>query len=94
MEDEVSFPKIPPSEHYKLHNDKKEAVKHINLHETKKRIAYEDTQRLAFDKPAGFVIHGGTKQEHTTSLHDHLQQYVFLNKKNAKKTPVVVQEEA
>ncbi len=77
LDDIITFDRIPEQEQKKFFSTKEEAIQHIDLERVKQWIVYEDENRLAFNKPAGLVIHWWTKNEHSTSLHDILQQYTL-----------------
>ena len=59
-----------------LISDKDKQLKKVNVDNIKKRIVYEDQNRLVFDKPAGVLVHPGNQHWKDLSMNDYLAKRV------------------
>ena len=62
---------------------KQRKLKKISDEKLKSMIAYEDKNRLAFDKPAGTVIHPSNKHWNDLTMHDYLLQMTSKDKSDS-----------
>jgi len=58
-----------------LISSKEKKIKKVSKEEIKKRIIYEDENRVAFNKPAGVVLHESNKHRNDLSMNDYLEIY-------------------
>ncbi len=54
---------------------KEKKIKKLSKEEIKKRIIYEDGNRVAFNKPTGVVLHESNKHRNDLSMNDYLEIY-------------------
>ena len=59
-----------------LISPKDRQIKNINVDKIKKRIVYEDQNRLVFDKPAGILVHPGNQHWKDLCMNDYLEKWV------------------
>ncbi|MFA5748186.1 MAG: RluA family pseudouridine synthase [Candidatus Absconditabacterales bacterium] len=64
----------------KLVSPKERSLKKIDIEKIKKRILYEDDNRICLDKPAGIVIHPSNTHRNDLSMNDYLQKLTENNK--------------
>lgn len=57
---------------------KEEKLDKLELNQIEQMMVYEDDERLVFDKPAGLLMHWGTKNNNVLTMNDYLEKY--LNK--------------
>jgi len=59
-----------------LISPKDRQIQKINVDKIKKRIVYEDQNRLVFDKPAGILVHPGNQHWKDLCMNDYLDKYM------------------